>query len=89
MAFGCSSPDDPSDSYSIVRASRAVVTCGSTIGIEAAYLGVANAVVGAWVGGRLGASIEANTIDELVSFMAKPRPLPDARERAMLFGSFY
>ncbi len=82
-------PDDPSDSYSIVRASRAVVTCGSTIGIEAAYLGVANAVVGTWVGGRLGASIEANTIDELVSFMAKPRPLPDARERAMLFGSFY
>lgn len=82
-------PDDPADSYSIVRASRAVVTCGSTIGIEAAYLGVPNAVVGNWVGGRIGASVETNTAEDLARFLAEPRLMPAAHERALLLGSFY
>jgi hypothetical protein len=82
-------PEDPADSYAIVRAAHSVVTTGSTIGLEASYLGIPNAVVGTWVGGCLGASVVANTADDLARFIAGPRLPPDARQRAVLFGSFY
>ncbi len=82
-------PDDPSDSYAIVRASHAVVTTGSTIGVEATYLGVPNAVVGKWVGGCLGASTEVEDVEELARFIGEPELPPKAREKALLFGSFF
>jgi hypothetical protein len=82
-------PDDPADSYAIVRASQAVVTAGSTIGVEAAYLGIPTAVVGTWVGGLLGACAVANTAEDLAAFIVEPRSLPNAREAALRFGSFY
>jgi hypothetical protein len=82
-------PEDPADSYAIVRASHAVVTTGSTIGLEASYLGIPNAVVGDWVGGRLGASVIANAAEDLARFIAEPRLPPKAKDRALLFGSFY
>jgi hypothetical protein len=82
-------PEDPADSYEMLRNSRAVVTTGSTVGFEASYLGIPNAVVGTWLAGCLGASAVANTPDELAVFLAAPRLLPEARERALLFGSFY
>jgi hypothetical protein len=82
-------PEDPADSYAIVQASRAVVTTGSTIGLEASYLGIPNAVVGDWVGGRIGASAVANTAEDLTAFISEPRLPPNARDRALLFGSFY
>ena len=82
-------PDDRADSYAIAQAARAVVTCGSTIGIEAAYLGIPNAVVGSWVGALLGTSTEANCAEALARFVARPRPMPNAREHALRFGSFY
>ena len=82
-------PDDPADSYSMLRASRAVVTTGSTIGFEASYLGIPNAVVGTWLSGCLGASIVANSPEAIARFVAEPGLPPRARERALLFGSFY
>jgi len=82
-------PEDPADSYAMLRAARAVVTTGSTIGLEASYLGIPNAVVGTWLAGCLGASVVANTPGELAGFVAEPRLPPNARERALLFGSFY
>ena len=82
-------PDDPADSYAVVRAAHSVVTCGSTIGIEAAYLGIPSAVVGNWVGGQLGAAVTANSPEELARFIAEPRLQPNARKEALLFGSFY
>jgi hypothetical protein len=82
-------PDDAADSYAIVQAAHSVVTTGSTIGIEASYLEVPNAVVGPWVGGRLGISSVANNREDLAHFLAEPRLAPNARQRALLFGSFY
>src|SRR5947209_17793114 len=54
-------PEDPADSYEILRASHSVVTTGSTIGLEASYLGIPNASVGTWIAGCLGASTVVNT----------------------------
>lgn len=82
-------PEDPSDSYALVEAARAVITTGSTIGLEASYLGVPNAVLGKQIGGCLGASVVAHSASDLARFLADPRLLPEARERALLFGSFY
>ena len=82
-------PEDVADSYAIVRAAQSVVTTGSTIGLEASYLGVPNAVVGTWVAGCLGASATADTAADLARFLAEPHLLPRSREQALLFGSFY
>jgi hypothetical protein len=45
--------------------------------------------VGSWVGGCLGASVVAGTGDDLARFVADPHLPPGARQRALLFGSFY
>jgi hypothetical protein len=82
-------PEDPADSYAILRAAHSVITTGSTIGLEASYLGIPNAVVGSWVGGCLGASIVASTADDLACFLADPHLPLRARQRALVFGSFY
>lgn len=82
-------PEDSCDSYALVRASTGVITTGSTIGLEASYLGVPNAVVGHWVGGCLGASVVANTAEELRDFVALPRLPEKGREAAIRYGSFY
>jgi len=82
-------PEDPADSYAILRASHCVVTTGSTIGLEASYLGIPNVVVGTWLGACLGASVAADTAEDLARFIAEPHLPPHARERALRFGSFY
>jgi len=81
--------DDPTDSYALVRASQSVVTTGSTIGLEATYLGVPHAVVGTWLAGCLGAAVVTDTAEEIARFIANPVLPPNARERALVFGSFY
>lgn len=82
-------PEDPTDSYALVRGARCVITTGSSIGLEATYLGIPNAVVGRWVAGRLGASAELDTREHLAQFIANPQLPPDARRGALLYGSFY
>jgi hypothetical protein len=82
-------PEDSHDSYALVRASKCIVTTGSTIGFEASFLGIPTAVVGTWVGGCLGASVVANSREELADFIANPVLLPQARSRAIAYGSFY
>jgi hypothetical protein len=82
-------PDDHADSYEILRAAHCVVTTGSTIGLEASFLGIPNVVVGIWLGGCLGASVVADTAEDLARFIASPRLPPNAREAALRFGGFY
>lgn len=81
-------PEDPTDSYALLEASRAILTTGSTIGFEASFLGVPNVVVGDRLAGHLGVSVAAQSNNELADFIANPRLLPGARERAIQFGSF-
>jgi hypothetical protein len=73
----------------MLRAAQSVITTGSTIGLEASYLGIPNAVVGTWLPGCIGASVVANTSEELNQFVAEPRLTPNARDAALMFGSFY
>lgn len=82
-------PDDPVDSYAVLKAARAAITTGSTIGFEAAYLGVPSAVVGTGVSRSLGAAAAADTRAELAQFIAEPHLLPGARDAALRFGSFH
>lgn len=80
-------PDDPADTYALVRASHCVFTCGSTVGFEAAFLGVPNAVIGSWLSAEMGASVRVDTSADLAAFVDRPA-LPDgAREAALHFGS--
>jgi hypothetical protein len=83
------SPADACDSYALLRASKAVVTTGSTVGLEATYLGIPSLVVGDWVAGRLGACVVANTADEIARFVASPVMPPNARKGALQYGSYY
>lgn len=82
-------PEDSADSYEMVRKAHSVVTTGSTIGLEASYLRIPNAVVGTWLAGCLGASVVTNTPEELGNFVANPHLPREGRQRALLFGSFY
>jgi hypothetical protein len=75
-------------SYALVRNSRCVITTGSSIGLEATYLGVPNAVVGSWVAGRLGAAVELDTPEQMSAFIAEPRLHPDAHRAALRYGCF-
>lgn len=81
-------PDDSVDSYALVRASRAVFTCGSTVGFEALYLGVPSAEVGEWAGGALGAMNRILTREQIGQFIDAPALRPNARELALRYGSY-
>ena len=81
-------PADPCDSYALVRASHCVFTVGSSVGVEAAYLGVPNAVVGLWTHGPMGTSAVVRDAGEIAAFISDP-VLPDgAHEAALRYGSF-
>jgi hypothetical protein len=81
-------PTDPCDSYALARSSHCVVACGSTLGFECSYLGIPNAEVGDWNGGRIGMCPVTDTAEELAGFVERPFLLPEARDRALLYGSF-
>lgn len=82
-------PTDATDTYALLQASRCIITTGSTVGLEASYLNIPNAVVGTWVAGCIGASRQVNTSIEIAQFLTKPEPSADAKKRALLFGSYY
>jgi len=81
-------PSDPTDSYALLRASRCVITCGSTIGFEASYLGVPAAEAGHWAGGGIGALAVLQSQAEVEAFVRSPAVPTDAREKAILYGSY-
>lgn len=81
-------PTDPVDSYALVRASKAIVTCGSTVGFEAIYLGVPSAEVGNWAGGAIGSTTTILTREQLHDFVRVPRLNPNARKLALRYGSY-
>lgn len=82
-------PTSPCDSYALAQKSGCVFTLGSTLGFECSYLGIPNAVIGDWVGSQLGASVSANSEAEMREFVANPTLPPNAREKALLFGSLF
>jgi hypothetical protein len=53
------------DTYGLVKNSNLVVSCGSTVGVEAAYLGIHSLVIGASFYGELKCAAQANSQSEL------------------------
>jgi hypothetical protein len=82
-------PDDPTDTYALVRASESVLSCGSTISFEASYLGVPNAVIGEGLSSAMGVSEAVQDAEQLRRFVRSPSLPEDAARNALKLGSFY
>ena len=65
-------PDDPTDSYALMRAADRVVTYGSTSGVEAAYRKKPVAVMGPSAYQRLGCVTPIATTDQLQEWLTTP-----------------
>jgi len=81
-------PDDPTDSYSLLLASESILTCGSTIGIEAAFHGIPSAVVGDSITSRIGCATLLSTYSDLYSFLSNPSTLSSSYQAALRYGSY-
>lgn len=81
-------PSDACDSYALAQAAHCVVTAGSTVGFECSFLGIANTAVGDCMPARMGASVPSVNEADLARFVASPTLPDDARERAIMFGSY-
>jgi len=68
-------PDDPTDSYALMRAADRVVTYGSTSGVEAAYRKKPVAVMGPSAYQRLGCVTPITTTDQLQEWLTTPPPI--------------
>jgi len=82
-------PDDPTDTYALVRASESVASCGSTISFECSYLGVPNAVIGEALSSAMSVSDTVADEQQLHEFVRSPSLPPDAARKALALGSFY
>jgi hypothetical protein len=80
------SPDDPTSSYALAEASSAVITFGSTIGIEAAYWGWNSILMGRAIYEDLDACRRPQDLSEVIEAI-EAGPLPHASERALSYGS--
>lgn len=65
-------PSEDIDSYALAKASDHVVTSGSTIGLEAAYLGMNTTVCGASHYSAFNIARHVSTIDELMLVLKQP-----------------
>ena len=74
----------PVDSYELMKAADIVVTYGSTVGVESAYLGKPTIVMGPSAYGILGCAEEVHSPDELADALDGAKAA-DA-ERAVCYG---
>jgi hypothetical protein len=81
-------PADKTDTYALVAASTCVITCGSTVGLECAYLGKPCAEVGPRVAGLIGATASIISEADVQRFIANPNIPDGAREQALRYGSY-
>ena len=81
-------PGDKYDSYALMKASKAIITCGSTIGVEAAYFGQPSMAIGEGYYNGLGAVRNGFTEAEITQFLKAPACLVDCQENAVRLGSF-
>ena len=81
-------PHEPIDSYALVEASEIVITCGSTIGMEAAFHGKPSLVIGENFLTALGICVPASHEEDIAAFVEKPFRPDRARDQAVAVGSF-
>jgi hypothetical protein len=81
-------PESRCSTYAMLDAADAVVTFGSTIGIEAAYWGKPSILVGVAAYSTLGSVYEPRSTDDLIAILAREQiaPLPD--KGALMYGLY-
>ena len=81
-------PNDHSDSYGLLFNARAIITCGSTIGIEAAYHGIPCIEVGDTISVALKCAAPGNSLHSIRSFINAPFILEGAKQQAIRYASY-
>lgn len=79
-------PEDDVDTYALIERSDVVVTCGSTVGIEAVYWGRPSVLMGPSFYSNLNAVHTPRDEDELI-YMLKNK-LPVNKEGALIYGYY-
>lgn len=80
-------PEEKFDSYAILDRADVVCSYGSTVGIEATYWGKPSLLLGRSIYDRLGATFNAESVQDIRSFLADPTVFP--RLGALMYGAFF
>jgi hypothetical protein len=81
--------DDPADSYELAKASDKVIAYMSSVGIEAAFLGVPSIVIGNSLYRRLGSNYTPASKQELFDLLTTNDLPPKSKTGALKYGFFY
>ena len=81
-------PEELVDSYALLDRAELIVTCGSTIGLEAAYHGKPSLMIGDYLATALGVCTAAHNTYEIEQFIEHPQVSPDARDNAIIIASY-
>jgi len=80
-------PDDPVSTYTLVKNATAVLTFGSTVGIEGVYWGTPSILAGQSYYRNLGGTYNPSSHDELITMIKSELP-PKNKEGAKMYGYF-
>jgi hypothetical protein len=80
-------PDDSEDSYQLLESANAIVSFGSTIGIEAAYYGKPSILIGRMWYEDLDCIYRPQSYDELIGLLLSDLP-PLPRDDALVYGYY-
>lgn len=82
-------PTDKTSSYALIEHATAVVTFGSTVGIEAPYWGKPSILGGKALYQNLGSTYNPASHDELLALLFEDGLLPRSTDGALMYGYFY
>ena len=83
--------DNPANTYDLIRASKIVVTCASTVGVEASYLRKPSILLGRAFHEGMGITQVVNSRVQLRQYLTRTfsdETLDYARVQAMKYGAF-
>lgn len=83
--------ESPANTYDLIRASKIVVTCASTVGVEASYLRKPSILLGRAFHEGMGITQVVNSRDQLRQYLTKAfsdETLDHAKMQAMKYGAF-
>jgi len=81
-------PDDKVDSYKVLAKSHAVITCGSQMGIEAAYQGIPAGDASPSLNSRIFCCTDISTKKSFKEFIENPVSISIAKEQAIRYASY-
>jgi hypothetical protein len=81
-------PSEKYDSYALLKIATGVITCGSTIGIEAAYQGVPTGDASQFINSAIGCAVDVSSKSSLAKFVSNPVCLANGKNAAIKYGSY-